>query len=272
MTQKTRKTITRVGISALVLTGLIVVSPQPASALFGFGDIVFDPSSWASLGSIWSQDISNGLKLEQEISEATKIYNNAVQVYNLAQQEASYLHHKQMYQAIGAIEMHAAVANVGGETSGWDRALTMAAGLTNATQAWQHATAPGTSMQARVNLADSMGIDALNVIGSCYDAAGQNDGALQRLESFALDNGAGSNVAVAQANAANLAQVQMLRTQQCQHSIANEQLKQKLLQNLRERDIESDQLTFLQATANYNHTEDNAWQGGAGSFSSYRVP
>jgi hypothetical protein len=246
--------------------------PQPAAALFGVGDIVFDPSSYASLGSIWSQDISNGLKLEEELAEATKIYNNAVQVYNLAQQEASFLRHKQIYQAIGVVAQHAAVANVGGGTTGWDRALTSAGRLANAALAWQHATASGTSMQARVNLADSMGIDALNVIGSCNDAALQNNGALQNLEAFGLDGAQASNTAVSQANATNLGQLQMLRTQQYQHAIANEQLKQKLLQNLRERDIESDQLSFSQSVAGYTQTEDNDWAGGAAAFTGYRVP
>jgi hypothetical protein len=272
MNQKPLNATKGAAITALVLTGLTVVFPKPAAAIFGIGDIVFDPSSWASLGSIWSQDITNGLKLEEEVAQAVKIYNNAVQVYNLAQQEAAFIQNKQIYQAIGVVAQHAAVANKGGETSGWDRALTTAGGLANAAQAWQRASAPGSSMQARVNLADSLGIDALNVIGSCHDAAGQNNGALQNIETFAMDSSQGSNTAVSQANAGDLAQVQMLRTQQCQHAIANEQLKQKLIENLRQRDIESDQITFAQNAAAYVNTENNAWAGGAASFAGYRIP
>lgn len=259
-------------ITASVLIGLAVVSPKPAAAVFGIGDVVFDPSSFSTLGHIWTEDISTGLKIQQEVTQAIKIYNNAVQMYNLAQQEAGFIHNKQIFQVIGVVAQHAAVANLHGETSGWNTALTRAGGLAAAAQAWQHATAPGLSMQARVSLADSIGVDALNVIGSCNDAASQNAVPIQNLQSFALDSNAGSNIVVAQANATNIGQVQMLHTQQCQHAIANEQLKQKLLENMRERDIESNQLTFAQNAAGYVNTENNAWSGGSTAFTSYRVP
>ena len=64
------------------------INPQPMYAIFGFGDIVFDPSSWAEIGSVWGQDISNGAKLIETYNQTVKIYDNAVQAYNIANQMA----------------------------------------------------------------------------------------------------------------------------------------------------------------------------------------
>jgi type IV secretion system protein TrbJ len=72
----------------LVLLGTIlaigIAFPQPAAALFGFGDIVFDPSSYATLGHIWQQDISNYAKIVETVTQLERIYANGIQMYNLA--------------------------------------------------------------------------------------------------------------------------------------------------------------------------------------------
>ena len=72
----------------LVLLGTIlaigIAFPQPAAALFGFGDIVFDPSSYATLGHIWQQDISNYAKIVETVTQLERIYANGIQTYDLA--------------------------------------------------------------------------------------------------------------------------------------------------------------------------------------------
>ena len=60
--------------------GYLAVNPQRMYALFGFGDIVFDPSSYASLGKIWSQDISNGAKLAETYNQTVKIVKNGLEL------------------------------------------------------------------------------------------------------------------------------------------------------------------------------------------------
>jgi hypothetical protein len=58
----------------LLSIGYLAVNPPPMYAIFGFGDIVFDPSSWASLGHIWDQDISNGAKLVETYNSVDESY------------------------------------------------------------------------------------------------------------------------------------------------------------------------------------------------------
>ena len=71
----------------VLLAGVLPVLfafPRPASALFGFGDIVFDPSSYATLGHIWEQDVSNYAKIVETVTQLERIYANGIQMYNLA--------------------------------------------------------------------------------------------------------------------------------------------------------------------------------------------
>ncbi len=73
-------------VPLLLGIGYLAINPQPMYAIFGMGDIVFDPSSWTNLGHIWSQDISNGAKLIQTYNQTVKIVQNGLQMYSLAMQ------------------------------------------------------------------------------------------------------------------------------------------------------------------------------------------
>jgi hypothetical protein len=225
------------------IVGVLLICSSPAFAIFGIGDVVFDPSSYATLGTIYDSDVSNGLKIAEEVAQATKILNNGIQMYTLAMQMATFIEHKEFFQAVGFLSSHVKVANIGGETAGWDTALVAAGGAANAALAWQRASQPGTSLLARINLADSMGTDALMVIGNCNQNALANDGAIGALEQIAISSGSSANTTAALGNVQNMAATQQLRTQQCQHAMENERLKQMSLETLRYRDLESQSLT-----------------------------
>ena len=72
-------------LAPLVLALVFVaLNPIRLYAIFGFGDIVFDPSSYAAIGKIWESDLSNGVKLAQTYNETVKIVENGVKAYDLA--------------------------------------------------------------------------------------------------------------------------------------------------------------------------------------------
>lgn len=75
-----------IALPLLIGIGYLAINAPPAYAVFDFGDVVFDPSSWATLGHIWTEDISNGAKLVQTYNETVKIVKDGLQVYNLAMQ------------------------------------------------------------------------------------------------------------------------------------------------------------------------------------------
>jgi hypothetical protein len=71
-------------VTAVALTGLSILFPRPAAAIFGFGDIVFDPSSYATLGKIFTSDASLLAKTIQTYNETVKVYENGLNLYNQA--------------------------------------------------------------------------------------------------------------------------------------------------------------------------------------------
>jgi hypothetical protein len=231
-------------LATLVLTGLTVVSPQAANAQWA----VFDGANYAELGSIWGQNVSMGVKMAQELQQGLMLYNNAVQIYGVASQEASYLRNKQILLAVGFLAQHAMIPG----QPGWDRALTATAGIAYAGTVWQQMTARGAmnSMQAinsRIQLADSFGASMLNSIGSCNAAAQQTNGSLSSLEQMAIDLSPSANTRANQANLNNMGQTQALRVQQCQQNIQQQQAQLQMLHALAQR--EQDQAIYNMRTA-----------------------
>jgi hypothetical protein len=245
-------------LATLVLTGLTVVSPQIANAQWA----VFDASSWAMMGNIWNEDVSTGVKMAQELQQGLKLYNNAVQIYGVASQEASYLRNKQILLAVGFLAQHAQIPG----QPGWDRALTATAGIANAGTVWQQMTSRGAmnSMQAvnsRIQLADSFGASMLNSIGSCNAAAAQTDGSISALEQMAIDLSPNANTRANQANIGNMGRTQQLRIQECQHNIQMQQAKLQMLHTMAQRDTDQQVLnmaTTAQTVRNQTTVSDTA--------------
>jgi hypothetical protein len=77
-----------VALPLLLGIGYLAVNPRPLYALFGMGDIVFDPTSYATLGHIWSEDISTGAKIVETYNQTVKIVENGLHMYQLATQMA----------------------------------------------------------------------------------------------------------------------------------------------------------------------------------------
>jgi hypothetical protein len=88
-------------VPMLLGAAYLAINPQPLYALWGVGDIVFDPDSYASLGEIWDQDISNGAKLAQTYNETMKIVQNGLQMYSLATQMAQRVQNKSVWMMAG---------------------------------------------------------------------------------------------------------------------------------------------------------------------------
>jgi hypothetical protein len=76
----------------------MAMNPQPVYALFGIGDVVFDPTSWAALGDIWQSDLSNGIKLAETYNQTVKIVENGLQMYNIANAMAQRITNKDVWK------------------------------------------------------------------------------------------------------------------------------------------------------------------------------
>jgi hypothetical protein len=225
-------------VSTLLAFGLSAASTQTANAQ---GFPVFDWTNWVSLGSIWSEDISTGVKIEQTVQQGTQLISNGLNVYNLAMRETTALRHKQWMLAAGYLSN----LSIPGH-SNWTIALRSAAGPLAAAGVWQEMTRPGTSLLTRIQIADAFGISMANSLGSCNAAAMQSDGAIGQLESIAASVSTLDNTRAALGGATNMGITQQLRIQECQHNLQQQQAQIQMLQLMRERDQENAQLTTYQ--------------------------
>jgi len=116
----TTQAVGRIAASLLLLFGLGASIPRPAHAILGFGDIVFDPSSWGEL-------VNSDLTLGQQLVQAVKIATNAMQTFQLAQSMAVAFSHatKSDFLTLAqlAVADHVSDLNMKGESAGWSTAV-----------------------------------------------------------------------------------------------------------------------------------------------------
>lgn len=117
------------------------VNPQPLYAIFGFGDIVFDPTSYAQFTEIWGQDISNGAKLMETYNQTVKIVQNGLQVYNLAMQMSHRIQNKSVWETAAFAVGNEVTQNHYNETINFN--AVMNGDVLHAGTAWQQSTRYG---------------------------------------------------------------------------------------------------------------------------------
>lgn len=223
----------------LALTiGLSVVPVAHAQ----FAAVVTDPTSYAWFAKVWQSDISTQLKMEESVVQGATMIQQGLQLYNLAVRETTALRNKQWMVAAGALSQ----LNFGPAHSNWNTALKSAAGPLFAAGVWQEMTRPGATIENRIQIADAFGTSMANSLGSCQAAAMQNDGAIGQLESIAISMDGLDNTHAALGGATNMALTQQLRTQQCQQNLQQQAVQAHMLNVMRQRTLDNDQLTTQQ--------------------------
>jgi hypothetical protein len=216
-----------VALSGLLLLVLLCSFPRQAPAIFGVGDLVFDPTAVEQLIA--------------EVEQAVKIYNEAVTTYNLLQSELRMISNRSTWLALATSLRNTVIQDIHGEA-------TLIGGVVNGTsgnpqQAWQNATArfrdiaflagetPGDSVHlssaASVEMTDGFAQDALANLGDFRRIQSQVNTAVSSLEQREQSLADVDNSPVAQQNITNAALLQLLRLHQSDaalHAAALEQL------------------------------------------------
>jgi hypothetical protein len=241
-------------------TTFLLLMPAPASALFGIGDVVFDPTSYATLAKIWSSDATTLTKVVEEVTQLGKIYGNAVQTYNQAVAMAERISHanRLTWLTIGITAVNDATGNKFGETQKW--AALMNGNPALALSAWSSATLPisndshaflaqetlGTSANlsnlASVEASDGSSTKCLSEIAEYRSAAQSNSLAISRLQSADDDDGDGNNSEIEQLNLVNAAQAAALHEQQSQGALHACLVEQQILANTWQRNAATENI------------------------------
>ena len=246
----------------LLTGGLLLLTATPSFALFGIGDIVFDPTSYASL-------VSQLTTLETQY----KMLKNNVTHFSL----------KQQWQTTLNAMKNANVANMFGETACMSIALNTNSPSASST-AWKASTikiggstttylqgqTPGSaqlSQLAMIEASDSISPDCLTAVGQYRGARTQNVTANNTLASQQLDDSDGTNTEVEQLNLLNAAEAQKMSEMQSQGVLQACLASQMTVANMQQRNAAAQDLNtaaFVQQQRSTNNVsaanESNTWQ------------
>jgi hypothetical protein len=246
----------------LVGGSLLFLTATPSFALFGIGDIVFDPTSYASL-----------------VSELTTIESQ----YNMLKNNITHFSIKQQWQTTLTALKNVNVANRFGETDGMTIALNTNSTSASST-AWKTATTPMSSnitaylqgqqlgsahmsQLAMVEMSDSISPDCITAVGAYRAARTQNTTANSSLMANQLDGTSTTNSEVQQLNLLNAAEAQKMSEMQNQGAMQACLASQMAVTNLERRNAAATDLNtaaFVQQQRSTNDTsaanESTTWQ------------
>ena len=246
----------------LIVGATVLLTATPGFALFGMGDIVFDPTSYASL-------VSQLTTLETQY----KMLKNNITHFSIKQQWQTTLH---------TLE-NTNVANMFGETAGIRIALNTNSPSTSTT-AWKTATvsmnssassylqgqplgSSRLSQLAMIETADSISPDCLTAVGQYRSNRTENTTANSSLLSDQFDITDSTNSEVQQLNLLNAAEAQKLSEMQAQGTLHTCLAGQMTVANMERRNAAVEDLNtavFVQQQRAANDTsaanESNTWQ------------
>jgi len=195
----------------IVGSAVLLLAATPSFALFGIGDIVFDPTSYANL-----------------VSQLTTLETQ----YTMLKNNIEHFSFKQQWQTALNTMKNANVRNLFGETNGMTTALNTNSPAASST-AWVAATVPvnGTTASylagqtpgstqlselAMIEASDSVSPDCFTAVGQYRATRTQNATANSSLAAEQLDGGMATNSEVEQLNLLNAAEAQKMSEMQSQ--------------------------------------------------------
>lgn len=240
----------------------LLLAATPSFALFGIGDIVFDPTSYASL-----------------VQQLTTLQMQ----YNTVKNNVTHFSLKQQWQTTLHTLENVNVANMFGETAGISVALNSNSPGTSS-NAWKIATVAMNgnassylqgqqlgnsrmSQLAMIETSDAISPDCLTAVGQYRSGRSQNATANSSLLSQQFDGSDSTNSEVQQLNLLNAAEGQKLSEMQAQGTLHSCLAAQMTVANMERRNAAVEDLNtavFVQQQRASNDTsaasESNTWQ------------
>jgi hypothetical protein len=250
---------------SLIVAGLVVATATPSFALFGVGDIVFDPTSYASL-----------------VSQATTALNQ----FKTIQNNVEHFSFKQQWQTTLTMLKNANVANMFGETAGMNIALNTNSPGASIT-AWKTATIPvnsntnsylqgqtlGNSAQlsqlAMIEMSDSTSPDCVTAVGQYRASRGQNSTANSALIDDQFDGSATTNSEVEQLNLLNAAEAQKMVEMQSQGTLQTCIASQMTVANMQQRNAAAQDLNTVAMVQQQRAANDTSAANEGSTWQNY---
>ena len=248
----------------MIGAAVLLLTATPGFALFGIGDIVFDPTSYASL-------VSQLSTLEMQ--------------YNMLKNNVEHFSFKQQWQTTLNAMKNANVRNMFGETNGMTTALNTNSPAASST-AWTAATVPvnGTtttylagqtpgstqlSELAMIEASDSVSPDCFTAVGQYRGARTQDAAANSSLASEQLDDGTATNSEVEQLNLLNAGEAQRMSEMQSQGVLQACLASEMAVSNMEQRNAAALDLNTAAYVAQQRAADDTSAANEGNTWDSY---
>jgi hypothetical protein len=228
---------------------LLITFTAPAFALFGLGDIVFDPTSYGEL-------IQQFFEMEQQYVQLVQTYEMIQNQYNqmvfMAKEDPVNMFLR--YRAITTPWLDSSSANTYGTTAMWTAGINSGSGVP---AGYSAATEPlGTydaalgnvpsdqlrrvkTDYATVELTDGANMTGMQTLGQLRANAAQVQAAIANLEADSLSSDPNMNTQIAVLNKINAANVIALRNSQDTNKLLATLAEEQIVQSKRQRDAEA---------------------------------
>jgi len=234
-------------IATLAVVTLLFASP--ARAIFGLGDVVFDPTNYA-------QAIKSFIQLQQQYAQLVQIYQQSRQQYEqlIWMAKTVPVNMQARYRAVVTPWTRSTATNTYGTTGGWVTAINTGVGAdAGYSQAVQKLDAYGSAVgnipsdqlhrvktsYATIELSDGSNLQALETIGRVRANAPALERTLQALEEDSLSSDPDMNTQVAVLNKINAANLIGLRNTQDTNKLLVSLAEAQIIAAKRTRDAEA---------------------------------
>lgn len=242
----------------------LLLAATPSFALFGIGDIVFDPTSYASL--------------VQQLTTLQMQYNtvkNNLTHFSLKQQWQTTLHTLEnvnvanMFGETAGIKIALNTNNPGASLTGWETATVPMSSTTSTYLAGQSLGSSRVSQLAMIETSDAVSPDCLTTVGQYRSGRTQNLTANTSLSTTLFDNSDSTNAEVQQLNLLNAAAGQSMAEMQSQGALQVCLAGQMTVANMERRNAAMEDMNTA-AFVRQQRTANNTSAANEGStWSSY---
>jgi hypothetical protein len=221
----------------------------PAFAIFGLGDIVFDPTSFEEL-------VQQLLQMQQQYAQLVQTYQTIRSQYEqmLWMAKTAPVNMTARYRALATPWHTSSATNTYGTTQGWIAGINTGTGVTSGySQATEHLANYGAALgnipadqveriktgYATVELTDGANQNGIETIGRLRAAAPAVETAIQGLESDSLSSDPNMNTEIAVLNKINAANMIGVRGSRDTNQLLVALAEQQIIEAKRKRDAEA---------------------------------
>jgi hypothetical protein len=239
----------------------VLLTATPAFALFGIGDIVFDPTSYASLVSQLTT-----LQSQYNMLKTNITHFSAKQLWQTELHALENVNVASMFGETAGIKIALNTNNPGASLTGWQTATVPMSSNTSTYLAGQQLGSSRMSQLAMIETSDAISPDCLTAVGQYRSGRTTNLTPNSSLMSSQFDNTDATNAEVQQLNLLNAAEGQKMAEMQSQGSLQVCLAGQMTVANMERRNAASEDINtaaFVQQQRTINDTsaanEGSTW-------------